>query len=196
MRKLTLSFEQAFEFVNFLFECGRFNKATKEDRELILKTEFSPGDKLIVEYDDEGDSVTGRYYFAFKLEQIGMIIYLDETTPFDCLTPEEMLPIVYYFKGGSMNKEYVDELWENELKEANQWLADLLKSTTYERQNQIQDYVLEPSIKYGLYNEVVYFAYREYKAKASRMALPEFANLTEEEYQDICFRYAMDEWDL
>ena len=96
--KHSLNIDQAFEFVNFLFESGRFNKATKEDRELILKTEFSPGDKLIVEYDDEGDSVTGRYYFAFKIEQIGMIIYLEETTPFDCLTSEEILPIVSFCK--------------------------------------------------------------------------------------------------
>lgn len=90
----------------------------------------------------------------------------------------------------------VDELWENELKEANQWLANILKSTSKERQDEIQNHVLAPSIKYGLYNEVVVFAYREYKAKASRMALPEFANLTEEEYQNVCFNYAMDEWDL
>ena len=93
-----LNIDQAFEFTNLLFESGRFNKATKEDRERILKTEFSSEDKIVVEYDDEGDSVTGRYYFAFKIEQIGMIIYLEETTPFDCLTSEEILPIVSFCK--------------------------------------------------------------------------------------------------
>lgn len=95
-----------------------------------------------------------------------------------------------------MNKKYVDELWENELKEASQWLNKITKEMSKERWNKFEAYVLAPSIKHGLYNEVIVFAYREYKAKASRMALPEFANLTDEEYENVCFNYAMDEWDL
>ena len=97
METLILTESQCFHLIDVLHECGRFNKATKEDLYQILKAEFAPSlfpisNTVVLKYETtkrEDGRLNPGYYWSFYVKQPGCDLLIDQTSMYGDLTQEE-----------------------------------------------------------------------------------------------------------